>query len=205
MRPDPADALTVLQSAASGRADPRLGDVLAALRGHWLAIARKRYPGLAADFDDAVQDAYAKLLSRTALDQVRDAARLEAWARRVFLNALFDLARDRRRSLDRAAACAEAVSTFDQPMPASAPSAEEVACHRERLRIVASYISRLPIAKLKFADGLADRDIALRTKLTRDGVAGRLKRLRTELREGLGESGSDGPPRLPARVERKRT
>jgi hypothetical protein len=45
----------------------------------------------------------------------------------------------------------------------------------------------LDVARLRFIDGLPEKDIAKRQNLTRDGVAGQLKRIRKGLRIAFGD------------------
>jgi predicted DNA-binding protein (UPF0251 family) len=67
-----------------------------------------------------------------------------------------------------------------------ARSPEEIAAHQERLRLVRACIEGIEVARLKFVEELPDNEIAARCNLTRDAVAGQLKRLRKHVRAVLG-------------------
>jgi RNA polymerase sigma factor (sigma-70 family) len=184
----PEAILAVLRSAATRRPDPRLGDVLAAFRRDWETLARRRYPALGADLEDALQAALVKLVAPERLATLEDPARLEAWARSIFVHAVLDLVRDLRRHQG------VPLSTGDDPdespgdhFPATTPSPEEAAAGRERLAIVVGVIGRLEVARLRFVEDLPEKEIARRLDLSRDGVAGQLKRIRKALRRALGE------------------
>ena len=60
--------------------------------------------------------------------------------------------------------------------------------YRERLEIVARCVEKLDVARLKFVEDLPEKEIALRLNLTRDGVAGQLKRIRRGLRIAFGDA-----------------
>src|SRR5439155_5004213 len=79
----PERIVAILKSASSPTPDPRLTEVLEAFRGHWRAIARRKYPSLQADIEDAIQNALLKLISAEKLETLRDAAKIAAWARSV--------------------------------------------------------------------------------------------------------------------------
>ena len=70
-------------------------------------------------------------------------------------------------------------------LAAAVEGPEETAAYQQRLRLVAGCIESMEVARLKFIDDLPDKEIAARCNLTRDGVAGQLKRLRKRLREVL--------------------
>ena len=185
----PESILCILRSAHSGTPDPRLGSVLEAFRKHWLALGRRRYPQFQDDLEDAVQTALMKLVSNEKLDTLREADRLEAWARSLFVHTVLDLARDGRRHSKRRAYVG---AVEDDPehalrdaLPDDAASPEELASHRERLAIVARTASRLEVARLKFVEDLPEKEIATRQGLTRDSVAGQLKRIRRALRQAF--------------------
>jgi RNA polymerase sigma factor (sigma-70 family) len=169
----------ILRSAYSAPPDPRLESVLGAFRAHWLSVGRRRYPQLADDLEDVIQNALIKLVSRDKLATLRDPARLEAWARSLFVRTVLDLLRESRRHAQR---------TF-LPPPNGHPTPEELASHRERLAIVARETARLEIARSKFLEDLPADEIARRHNLTRLAVSSRLKRARASLRQAL-----DGTP-----------
>jgi RNA polymerase sigma factor (sigma-70 family) len=185
----PESILGILRSAQSGAPDPRLGSVLEDFRKHWLALGRRRYPQLHDDLEDAVQTALMKLVSGEKLDTLRDADRLEAWARALFVHTVLDLARDGRRHSKRrsyvGAPEEDPELALRDSLPDDAPSPEQVAAHRERLAIVARTASRLEVARLKFVEDLPEKEIAERQGLTRDSVAGQLKRIRKALRQAF--------------------
>ncbi len=185
----PESVLGILRSAHSPAPDPRLDTVLEGFRKHWLALGRRRYPQLHDDLDDAVQTALMKLLSSDKLDTLRDAERLEAWARSLFVHTVLDQARDGRRHSRRRLYVGgpeeDPEHALRDAVPDERDTPEDLASHRERLAIVARAASRLEVARLKFVEDLPEKDIATRQGLTRDSVAGQLKRIRKSLRQAL--------------------
>ena len=180
----------ILKSASSPAPDSRLTEVLEAFRRQWLAIARRKYASLGPDIEDTIQGALLKLISPARLASLRDAARVEAWARSLFVNAVLDLIRERRRDLGRRAIGRpedDPDEVLRDRLPSAAPTPEELAAQRERLEIVAGCLEKLEVARLRFVEGLPEKEIAARHGLTRDGVAGKLKRFRKLLRSALGE------------------
>jgi RNA polymerase sigma factor (sigma-70 family) len=182
----PEAVLAILRSAQSGTPDPRLGDVLQAFRSQWLAIARKRYPRMEDDVEDAVQTALLKLVSGERLDRLKDVSRLEAWARSIFVNTMLDVARDgirhRRGRTYLGQPDEDPEEALRDRLPSERPGPEEMAVYRERLEIVSRCVERLEVARLKFVDDLPEKEIAMRQNVSRDAVAGQLKRLRRGLR-----------------------
>ena len=187
----PEAILAILRSAQSPAPDPRLDEVLAAFREHWLALARRRYPALRDDVEDAVQAALLKLVSGEKLDGLKEAARLEAWARSVFVNTVLDVARESGRHRARrsyvGAPDEDPEEVLRDRCPADRPTPEDTVVQRERLAIVARCVQSTDVARLKFVEGLPEKEIAERQNLTRDAVAGQLKRLRRVLRAALEE------------------
>jgi RNA polymerase sigma factor (sigma-70 family) len=185
----PEAILAVLRSAATNQPDPRLGDVLAAFRRDWETLARRRYAALGGDLEDALQAALVKLVAPERLATLEDPARLEAWARSIFVHAVLDLVRDLRRhqGLPLSGGDDDPDGSPGDQFPATTPSPEEVAAGRERLAIVVGVIGRLEVARLRFVEDLPEKEIARRLDLSRDGVAGQLKRIRKALRRALGE------------------
>jgi RNA polymerase sigma factor (sigma-70 family) len=188
----PEAILAILRSAQSRTPDPGLDEVLEAFRRQWRTIARRRYPNLEKeDVEDAIQSALLKLVTGDALETLKDATRLEAWARSIFVHSVLDLARHGRRHrrgriyLGDEGEDAEEMLRDHLPSPELTP--EERSAYRERLEIVARCVQKLDIARLKFVEDLTDKEIAARYGLTRDGVAGKLKRIRQRLRSALGE------------------
>src|SRR5262249_14797610 len=185
----PEAILGILRSAQSAAPDPRLGSVLEDFRKHWLALGRRRYPQLLDDLEDAVQTALMKLVSRERLDTLRDADRLEPWARALFVHTVLDLARDGRRHSRRRTYVGTAEEDPEHALrdavPDEAPSPEQIAAYRERLTIVARTASRMEVGRLKFVEDLPEKEIAARQGLTRDSVAGQLKRIRKALRQAF--------------------
>jgi RNA polymerase sigma factor (sigma-70 family) len=123
---------------------------------------------------------------------LREPARLEAWARSLFVRTVLDLLRESRRYSQQ--------RTF-LPPPNGHPTPEELASHRERLAIVAQVTARLEVARSKFLEDLPAEEIARRFNLTRLAVSSRLKRARASLRQAL-----DGKPsrRRPRARDRRR-
>ena len=195
----PEAILAILCSAQSGTPDPRLGEVLDAFRRQWLTIARKRYRGLEDDLEDAVQSALVKLVSGEKLSRLKDVSRIEAWARSIFVHAVVDVAREGGRHRARRTYLGEPdedpEEALRERLPDHRPTPEETTAFRERLEIVARCIQDLDVARLKFLEDLSEKEIAARQNLTRDGVAGQLKRIRRSLRIALGES---EPPHSPS-------
>ena len=187
----PPDVIVaILRSARTAAPDPRLESVLQAFRHDWERLARRRYASLGDGVDDAVQSALVKLISPAKLAAVKDVARVASWARSIFVHAVMDVARDARRHRGQRLA----VGPDDDPeealrdrLPASDPSPEEQVAERERLGIVAQCIERLEIARLRFVEDLPEKEIAERLGLSRDGVAGQLKRIRKAIRNALGD------------------
>jgi len=104
---------------------------------------------------------------------------------------VLDLARDRRCELTRRSLLGrpgeDPEEVLRDRLPSATPTPEELVEARERLQIVARCVESLEVARLRFVEGLAEKDIAVRRGLTRDGVAGQLKRFRKALRRALGE------------------
>jgi RNA polymerase sigma factor (sigma-70 family) len=190
-RRSPEEVIAILGSVHSPPPDPRLDEVLEDFRRQWLAIGRQRYAGLDVDIEDAIQAALLTLLSPGRLDGLREPAKLEAWARSVFIRAVLRVARvERRRHRHRAwpgGPDEHPEDVLRERLPADTPGPEDEASGRERLRIVGRCMERLEVARLRFVDGLPEQEIARRCNLSRDAVAGQLKRLRRTLRRALGE------------------
>jgi RNA polymerase sigma factor (sigma-70 family) len=187
----PEAILAILRSAQTGTPDPRLGAVLEEFRRQWLTIARTRYRSLRDDLDDAVQIALVKIVSTEKLARLKEADRIEAWARSIFVHVMLDVAREAGRQRARrtylGAADEDPEDTLRDRLPADAPTPEEAVAFRERLAIVSRCIEKVDVARLKFVEDLPEKEIAARQNLTRDGVAGQLKRIRRGLRIALGE------------------
>ena len=185
----PEAILAVLRSAQSRAPDPRLGEVLEAFRRHWMTIARKRYPRLRDDVEDAVQAALMKLVSADRLAHLKDPGRLEAWARSIFVHSVIDVAREGGRHRTGRIYLGEADEDPEQllreRLPADRPGPEDVAAFHERLEIVRRCIQNLDVARLRFLEDVPEKEIAARQNLTRDAVAGQLKRIRRGLRIAL--------------------
>jgi RNA polymerase sigma factor (sigma-70 family) len=187
----PHEIVAILRSAQGATPHPRLDEVLADFRRHWFALARKRYPSLADDVEDAIQTALMKLVSPEKLDSLKDPARLSAWARSLFINTVLDIARDGRRHVRGRAYLGQPDDDPEQALreqlPSDRPTPEETLAYRERLAIVSKCVDRLEVARLKFVEDLPEKEIAARQNLTRDGVAGQLKRIRKGLRDAFGD------------------
>src|SRR5262249_61335717 len=72
-------------------------------------------------------------------------------------------------------------------LPSDRPTPEEASAFRERLEIVSRCVEKVDVARLRFIEDLPEKEIALRQHMTRDAVAGQLKRLRRGLRLAFGE------------------
>jgi len=188
----PEAILAILRSAGSASPDPLLGEVLAAFRRQWLTFARKRYPELHDDLEDAVQSALVKLVSGEKLHGLKDVTRLESWARSLFVHTVLDVARESGRRRARRASLGspdeDPEQVLREGLAADRPTPEEMTAYRERLEIVARCVEKLDVARLKFVEDLPEKEIALRLNLTRDGVAGQLKRIRRGLRIAFGDA-----------------
>jgi RNA polymerase sigma factor (sigma-70 family) len=184
--------VAILRSARSERPHPRLDEVLQGFRRQWVAIAHRRYPFLRDELEDAVQTSLMKLLSPDHLESLRDVARVEAWGRGIFVNTVLDLVRHhRRRERDRlylGDRDGDPEDVLREGLPSHQPTPEEVLARRERLDIVVRCVERSRVARLKFVEDLPEKEIAARAGLSRDGVAGQLKRLRKGLRDALEDS-----------------
>jgi len=186
----PEAVVAILRSALSDRPDPRLGDVLHGLRRDWERLGRRRYPGLGDGLEDALQVALMKVIAPEKLDGLKDPSRLAAWARSIFIHAVMDVARDVRRHRGQRLAMSsedDAEEILRDRLASSEPDPEETTAGRERLAIVSRCIGQLEVARLRFVEGLPEKDIAERLDLSRDGVAGQLKRIRKAIRNALGE------------------
>jgi RNA polymerase sigma factor (sigma-70 family) len=184
----PEVIVAILRSAGSASPDPRLDDVLQAFRREWQALGRRRYPKLGDALDDALQAALVKVISPAKLDGLKDAARVAAWGRSIFIHAVMDTARDSKRHRGHRLVAGpddDPEDVLRDRVPALDPTPEEQACGRERLAIVARCIERLEIARLRFVEDLPEKEIAERLDLSRDGVAGQLKRIRKAIRNAL--------------------
>jgi RNA polymerase sigma factor (sigma-70 family) len=192
----PEAILAILRTARSPTPDPRLSEVLEAFRRRWLTIARVRYPGLGDDAEDAVQAALLKLVSGERLDGLKDPSRLEAWARSLFVHTVLDVVREGGRHHRRRAYLGEGEedpeALLRERVPSDRPNPEEMTAYRERLAIVTRCVERLEVGRLRFLADLPEKEIAERRQLSRDAVAGQLKRLRQGLRRALGDDTSSG-------------
>ena len=192
LRGEPEILLGILRSAHSMTPDTRLGPVLEDFRKRWLVLGCRHYPQLRDDLEDAVQSALLKLVCSDKLDTLREAERLEAWARSLFVHTVLDLARDGQRHNNRRTYVGtredDPEHALRDTLPDWRPSPEELASHRERLAIVARTVSRLEVAQLRFVEDLPEKEIATRQGRTRFAVAGQLKRMRMTLRQALDDS-----------------
>jgi RNA polymerase sigma factor (sigma-70 family) len=184
----PEVILAILRSAGGERPDPRLDDVLSAFRREWQKLGRRRYPKLGDALDDALQIALVKVISPEKLDGLKDATRVGAWGRSIFIHAVMDVVRDSKRHRGQRLVAGpddDPEDVLRDRLPALDPSPEEQTAGRERLAIVARCIERLEIARLRFVENLPEKEIAERLALSRDGVAGQLKRIRKAIRNAL--------------------
>jgi RNA polymerase sigma factor (sigma-70 family) len=187
----PESIVAILRSARSEAPDARLDEVLRALRRDWENLGRRRYPRLGDALEDALQTALLKVIAPRKLDGLKDPSRVMAWARSIFIHAVMDVARDARRHRGQRLAAGpddDPEEILRDRLPALDPGPEELTAGRERLAIVAGCIERLEIARLRFVEDLTEKDIAERLELSRDGVAGQLKRIRKAIRNALEDS-----------------
>src|SRR5262249_46586015 len=146
---------------------------------------RHRYPDLGDGLDDIVQEALLKLVDPGRLRSLRNPAVVEAWGRSVFVRTALNALRDERPH-----------QVGRSPLPPGDPEGEaarvgdvgpeDLLAREQRMRVVAQTIAGIEVARLKFVDDLSDKEIAARCGLSRDGVAGQLKRIRKRLRAVLG-------------------
>ena len=184
----PEQTVAILRSARSGAPDPRLENVLASFRREWQSLGRRRYPGMGEALDDALQTALLKIISPEKLDSLKDPSRVAPWARSIFIHAVMDVARDLRRHRGHRLAIGpedDAEEFLRDHLPSADPTPEEQASERQRLAIVSRCIERLEIARLRFVEDMPEKEIAERLALSRDGVAGQLKRIRKAIRNAL--------------------
>jgi len=184
----PEIVVTILRSARTPEPDPRLDLVLDAFRREWESLGRRRYPGLGDALDDALQVALLKIISPEKIGGLQDTSRVAAWGRSIFIHAVMDVARDLKRHRGQrlpAGPDEDPEDVLRERIPAVDPSPEELASGRERLAIVGRCIDRLEVAKLRFVEGMPEKEIAERLELSRDGVAGQLKRIRKAIRNAL--------------------
>jgi RNA polymerase sigma factor (sigma-70 family) len=199
LAPLPAsDVVAILRTARDARPDARLGPLLAAFRAQWERLAQRRFPDLGTDTDDAVQEALLKLSDPARLDALRDPERVEAWGRSLFVRTVLDVLKLERPHVrgraDVAADGRREIPALVELLPSMCPSPEELAGQRERMALVGECLAGLDVGRLKFVDELSDLEIARRCNMSRDGVAGRLKRLRKQLRSVLDEADRIGAP-----------
>jgi RNA polymerase sigma factor (sigma-70 family) len=192
------EIVRVLSSCRTGAPSPRVAEIYAAFSRQWKAAARRRLPWLGdADVEDAVQDTWEKLVSPARLGRLHemfaagrfaDLHALESWAFVMFLHTSVDRGRALRRSeqtLDDPDGCAGVASP--------AMDAESLAARRQILERAGRAIRSSRIAEAghlfqaHFVDGDSDQEIADALGVTRDSVAGRLKRMRRLFRDILGE------------------
>jgi RNA polymerase sigma factor (sigma-70 family) len=184
----PDQTVAILRSARSATPDPRLENVLASFRREWQSLGRRRYPGMGEALDDALQTALLKIISPEKLDGLKDISRVAAWARSIFIHAVMDVARDLRRHRGQRLGIGpddDGEEFLRDRLPSADPSPEDQASERQRLAIVSRCIEKLEVAKLRFVEDLPEKEIAERLNLSRDGVAGQLKRIRKAIRNAL--------------------
>jgi len=184
----PDTVVAILSSARGPAPDPRLSQVLSDIRREWEALGRRRYSGLGDAIEDALQTGLLKLIDPVRLATLKDPTRLGAWGRSIFIHAVMDVARDARRhrgSMPLGLPGDNPDDVLRDRLPALEPTPEEIAAGRERLAIVARQIERFEVAKLRFLEDLPEKDIAEQRGLSRDGVAGQLKRIRKAIRKAL--------------------
>jgi RNA polymerase sigma factor (sigma-70 family) len=182
------EIIAVLRSVSSGASDPRFPQVKLTLEAEWRSIARRRFPALGEDFQDAIQDTWSTVLRPEKLKAVSEDGLIRRWARQVFVNNAYDMVKwrwparhqslhDDRRDHDQ---------ILRTCLPDTAATPEEDASARERLNAILGLIGANLVARLRAVDGLSDKEIAGRLGLqSRDAVAGQLKRFRMRLRELL--------------------
>lgn len=193
----PAQVVEILRFARRDLRSPALERVLECFKRRWLRWARRRYPGLDAQHEDAVQEAQVLVLNR--LDQLRDPARVEAWANAVFRSVLLDMFKkhSRRGRWHRDVKSDEDPDDRLAQLPSAGPGPEDDVSLQERERIVRKIVRVDEAAWLKFEEHCTDKEIEASTGLSRDAIATRCKRIRLVLKRLLDDTDEDGKP-LPA-------
>lgn len=181
----------ILRSATTARPDPRLEAVLQTFRREWEAIAMARYARLGPDRDDVIQYALMKLVSPDKLARLENPALVRAWARSIFVNSAIDALREQRVELRHRTWLVDgeedSETVLRERLPSRRPGPEEITRDRERLALAMRIVEGVELARLRFVDGVPEKDLARRFGLSRDAVAGQLKRLRHRIRQILGE------------------
>ena len=189
----PPDVVTILMAAREHRPVVGLDEVLDSFRRRWLAWARRRYPSLESELDDAVQEAQLLVLAR--IDQLRDASKVWAWANSVFCSELNERARSRHRRArwhaDGGGAEADALLAR---LADQRPTPEEEASARQRLQLVLEVVRASSLAQARWLEGLSESEIQQRTGFSRDAIASHLSRIRRVLRRFLDECDEHGRP-----------
>jgi RNA polymerase sigma factor (sigma-70 family) len=187
----PEEVTAILRSATTAQPDPRLEVVLQSFRREWEAIATARYSRLGADRDDVMQQALLKLVSPDKLARLGNPAVVRAWGRSIFVNTALDALRERYVELRHrtwlADGEADPETVLRERIPSRQPGPEETARDRERLALALRVVEEAELGRLRFVDGVREKDLARRFGLSRDAVAGQLKRLRRRIRQLLGE------------------
>ena len=187
----PDVVVAILRSATTPRPDPRVDEVLQAFRREWEAIAALRYPRLGHARDDAVQQALLKLISPDKLAGLHDPTLVRAWGRSVFVNTVIDMLREHRLEWRHRADLSDGTDDTDailrDRLPAPGPDPEAALRERERLALALEVVQQAELLRLRVIDGVPEKTLAARFGLSRDGVAGQVKRLRRRIRALLGD------------------
>jgi hypothetical protein len=188
----PEQTVAILRSARSATPDPRLENVLASFRREWQSLGRRRYPGMGEALDDALQTALLKIISPEKLDSLKDpvagrALGPEHLHPRGHGRGARPPAPPRAAPRDRARRRRGGVSCATSCRPPTQPPRSKRLSGRGSPSCPAA--SRARVAKLRFVEDLPEKEIAERLDLSRDGVAGQLKRIRKAIRNAL--EGSD--------------
>src|SRR5207253_7770652 len=121
-------------SSGGNPGNPRLAQVVECFRTRWLAWARRRYPAVEAQHEDAVRQAQLLVLRR--IDQLRDPVHVERWADSIFAIVLREIVKRHRPAT---AWKAPPVLPPDC-LPHLAPTPRDEAAFRELLEIVCSAV-----------------------------------------------------------------
>ena len=193
----PQQVVELLRRADTETDSPPLARVLECFRHRWLRWVRSRHPRLQAQHEDLVQEA--QILVLRCVDQVRDPARIEAWANQVFRSvvreALTKTGRRRRWEHEVPPSGDPDERLGEQPDPGPGP--EGNVAHAEGRHIVREIVRLDAVAWRKFQEEQTDQEIKEATGLSRDAIATRCKRIRTVLRRLLDDTDEQGRP-LPA-------
>ena len=190
----PHKVVELLRSAGDDPGTPRLAQVLECFRRRWLAWARRRYPALEAQHEDAVRQAQILVLRR--IDQLRDPVHVERWADSVFAIVLREIVRKHGRAAPPVRPGDDPDAPRHHPLPGVPPTREQRTVLRELLEIVCSVVRICEKAWLRF-ERLSEEEIRERTGLSPGAISSVVQillRISRLLRRILDETDEEGRP-----------